>query len=803
MTHPDADDTALIALAEQAGLLVQWDDARGNPQTVKPAALRALLAALGLPADDAAGVQASTEKLTQAQGGATPALVIATVDTPIAITGIPAGPFTLYRQKDGGKVVRGEAGDGIGSSLADDKAADSNTESSSGSDTGSDAKRDARSEDPLSGADIASDADDGADNDTPLFSTADTGLFADSDANIFASPEGSLFGDGAAPDLIMIAEGQAERDADGATQLPPVDEPGYYLARLGEVEVAIAVAPAHCPSVAERLTHPKARAWGPAAQVYSLRHADASASGGFGDFTALTELAAAAAERGAEALAISPVHAMFAADPSRYSPYSPSSRLLLNGLFADPARQFGRDAVTQAVSTLGLTQTLAELDARDRIDWPAAGAARWRVLRHLFDNWIDGPRDARHDALDAFRERGGEALERHAIFEAIQTERARKGEALPWQHWPDDLRDPASRAVATFAREYARDVTFFAFAQWLAADGLAAAQACARERGMGIGLIADLAVGTDPGGSHAWSRQEDVLQGLSPGAPPDVYNPLGQNWGLTAFSPVAMHANGYAAFIEMLRAVLEHAGGIRIDHVLGLQRTWLVPKGANAGDGAYLRYPIDDMLRLIALEAWRHDAIVVGENLGTVPDGFNERIARAGMLGMTVLWFERDEDGAFTPATAWSQASMAMTTTHDLPTIPGWWRGRDIEWRAKLDLFGPDDTEADQRKTREADKQALRTALEQSGALERHPPADGPDSPPVAAILEFTSHGPAPLVVVPLEDLLALDEQPNIPGTIDEHPNWVQRLPVPALTLFDAADVQDRVAAIHQARSQS
>ncbi|MDQ2184330.1 4-alpha-glucanotransferase [Alcaligenaceae bacterium A4P071] len=790
MTHPDADDAALIALAEQAGLLVHWDDARGKPQTVAPAALRTLLAALGLPADDDDSVQASREELTAAQGGATPALVIATVNTPIVITGVDAGPYTLFRRADGGKAVR--------NSVNPDDAPNHAT---SHADADADGVRATADDKP--DADVDADADVDSENDTALFSSTDAGLFADSEANLFASSEGGLFDDSAATHSVKIAEGRAERTADGAIQLAPVAEPGYYVAHIGDAEVAIAVAPTHCPSVAERLTHPKARAWGPAAQVYSLRQADASASGGFGDFTALTELAAAAAERGAEALAISPVHAMFGADPSRYSPYSPSSRLLLNGLFADPARQFGQEAVRQAVADLGLTDTLAELDARDQIDWPAAGAARWRVLRHLFDGWIDSPHDARHDAFDTFRERGGEALERHAIFEAIQSERAQAGEPLPWQHWPDALRDPASRAVAAFARDHARDVTFFAFAQWLAADGLAAAQSCARERGMGIGLIADLAVGTDPGGSHAWSRQEDVLQGLSPGAPPDVYNPLGQNWGLTAFSPVAMHANGYAAFIEMLRAVLEHAGGIRIDHVLGLQRTWLVPKGADAGDGAYLRYPIDDMLRLIALEAWRHDAIVVGENLGTVPDGFNERIARAGMLGMTVLWFERDEDGAFIPATQWSDAAMAMTTTHDLPTIPGWWRGRDIEWRAKLNLFGPNDTESAQRETREADKQALRAALESTGALLRHPPADALDSPPVAAILEFTSQGPAPLVVVPLEDLLALNEQPNIPGTIDEHPNWVQRLPVAALTLFDATDVQDRVAAIHQARSQS
>ncbi len=236
-----------------------------------------------------------------------------------------------------------------------------------------------------------------------------------------------------------------------------------------------------------------------------------------------------------------------------------------------------------------------------------------------------------------------------------------------------------SPAVAQFAREHAHEVTRHAFYQFLADRSLGQAQAAARAAGMPIGLIADLAVGVDAGGSQCWSRPDETLIGLSIGAPPDLLSPRGQSWGLVAFSPRGLQLNGFSGYIDMLRAAMRHAGGVRIDHAMGLARLWVLPDGASAAEGVYLHFPLDDMLRLIRLESLRHQAIVLAEDLGTVPEGFQDKIGDAGMLGMRVLWFERAHDLGFTAPTGWTRGAVAMTSTHDLATVAGWWSGRDID----------------------------------------------------------------------------------------------------------------------------
>ncbi|HCL75914.1 MAG TPA: 4-alpha-glucanotransferase, partial [Pseudomonas sp.] len=234
-----------------------------------------------------------------------------------------------------------------------------------------------------------------------------------------------------------------------------------------------------------------------------------------------------------------------------------------------------------------------------------------------------------------------------------------------WRQWPERYRTPENPAVQRFAEENADEVSFYAFCQWLIARGLERAQAAARGAGMAIGLISDLAVGADGGGSQAWSRQDEVLAALSVGAPPDILNRNGQSWGIAAFSPWGLKAHGYRAFIEMLRANLAHAGGMRIDHVMGLMRLWVTPVGAGPEHGAYLNYPFDDMLRLLTLEAWRHNAVILGEDLGTVPEGLREKLVARRILGMRVLLFERDGNARFRPTSEWSSDALATTTTHD------------------------------------------------------------------------------------------------------------------------------------------
>jgi 4-alpha-glucanotransferase len=320
---------------------------------------------------------------------------------------------------------------------------------------------------------------------------------------------------------------------------------------------------------------------------------------------------------------------------------------------------------------------------------------------------------------------------------------------------------------------------------------------------MAIGLIADLAVGADSGGSHAWAHQAEMLQGLSVGAPPDALNRLGQDWGLTTFSPRGLRETGYRGFIGMLRAALAHAGGVRIDHILGLKRLWLVPHGAGATEGAYLRYPLTDMLRLIALESHLHRAMVIGEDLGTVPFDFRETIGDKGVLGIRVLWFERASDGGFVSPREWSDRAMATTSTHDVSTVAGWWGARDVEWRK---LTGLDDPSIDEHAQRDTERRLLWRAMCASGSAwnEDAPPAPEDISPVVVAAARHVSQAPAPLAIFPVEDILGLHEQPNLPGPTDAiHPNWRRRMPDSSTRLFDGPIAHAVCSAIDTTRNRS
>jgi len=595
-------------------------------------------------------------------------------------------------------------------------------------------------------------------------------------------------------------DGQTEDD-DGHASLAVPARPGYHSLELDGQSQALAVAPPRCPSAADLLQQERPRAWGLAAQIYSLRRDDPAghpAAAGYGDFGALAELAGQAARLGADALAISPVHAMFSAEPAACSPYSPSSRLFLNALYADPCAVFGADEVRAAMAAVDGGGRAAALEQAPLIDWHAAGTLRLALLRKLYDGF-DRAEPGLRAACARFRQAGGDALQSHAVFEVLHARHP-----CDWREWPGTLRDPGSPRTHGFGAAHEQEVGFHVFIQWLARASLARAQADARGAGMRLGLIADLAVGTDPRGSHAWSRQADIIEGLSIGAPPDLFNPSGQQWGLAAFSPRALRQHGYAAFIEMLRAVLADTGGLRVDHILGLARLWVVPPGAPPAAGAYLRYPLDDLLRLLALEAWRHQALIVGENLGTVPAGFNDQLARHGILGTSVLWFQTgtpaagappQSRAAFLPPRAWPADALAMPDTHDLPTLRGWWEGRDLYWRERLHRE-PDGAQA------QAICRARRTALWSSlraAGLARA--GDPPRDAPVAAMLGYVAATPAPLMLAPLEDLAAVADQPNLPGTVTQHPNWRQRLPAATRGLLREPAPRARIEAIKAARS--
>lgn len=582
---------------------------------------------------------------------------------------------------------------------------------------------------------------------------------------------------------------------DAEAILPGLIPVGYQHVEIDGQRFTLAVAPQRCYSVGDAVDNPIPRTWGLSVQLYSLRRAG---DGGFGDTQALEDLARVAGERGAEALAISPLHAMFASDTRRYSPYSPSSRLFLNSLYCAPGAILGERAMRTAIDATGLADQLQHLEQLPLIDWPAAAEAKHRLLQALYEGFVQGEHPL-HADFSSFRHAGGEALENHCRFEAIQEVCIAKGENPDWRQWPEQWRNPRSAALAEFAEENAGRIGFYAFCQWLIARCLERAQAAARSSGMGIGLIADLAVGADGGGSQAWSRQDELLASLTVGAPPDILNRSGQGWGISAFSPEGLVRNGYRAFIEMLRANFAHAGGLRIDHVMGLQRLWVIPNGAPPADGAYLYYPVNDLLRLLTLESHRHQAIVLGEDLGTVPEGLREKLIARSMLGMRVLLFEQDNTH-FKPILDWPDNALATTSTHDLPTLNGWWHGRDIDWNSRLGLIDGSG-EIEWRQHREREREGLRRALSQDPQNFREESHETDQV--LDASVRFLGHTRAPLVLLPLEDALGIEQQANLPGTVDTHPNWSRRLPGYSEALLDGPDAARRLELLACARLQA
>jgi 4-alpha-glucanotransferase len=575
----------------------------------------------------------------------------------------------------------------------------------------------------------------------------------------------------------------------GRLRVPAIAETGYHRLQIDDRDIVLAVAPTRCRTIDDAV--PDARLWGLAAQVYSLRR---PGDAGIGDAGGIAALAEAAGRRGADALALSPLHALFTANPARFGPYSPSTRLFLNPLHAAPGLVFGAEYVARAMAEAGVGEAFVRLEALKLIDWPAAAAAKLALLRTLFDDFMAEPEANGALATDfaRFRADGGDLLAQHATFEALHAEQSAGG-TTDWRRWPADLRDPTSATVAVFAASRRDEVLFHTFLQWLADRSLAVAQQRAQMSGMRIGLISDLAVGMDPIGSHAWSRQGDILGGLSIGAPPDLYNTRGQDWSLTGFSPRALIAGGFAPFLATVRAALRHAGGLRIDHAMGLARLWLIPEGATPADGAYLAYPAADLLRLLALESQRHQAIVIGEDLGTLPYGFHETLETAGVHGMRVLWFER-EGQAFAAPDRWDHNAVAMTSTHDLPTVAGWWHGTDIATRAACDRLGNGVSEADAMAERTRDRAALWQAFVREGVADGDPPP--PENTPQAVdpSLAFVARTNSPLCLLPVEDVIGQKEQPNLPGTMDEHPNWRRRLPSDAGSILETPEVAARVA---------
>jgi 4-alpha-glucanotransferase len=511
------------------------------------------------------------------------------------------------------------------------------------------------------------------------------------------------------------------------------------------------------------------RLWGLVVQLYALR---SRRNWGHGDFTDLSRLVALAAARGASAIGLNPLHALFPDRADEASPYAPNSRLFLNPLYIDV------EAIAEfpGAQAAGLEAEIAALRATDMVAYARVARAKLAALHLAHEGFRNGASAQRRADFDAYRQQRNETLLRFSCFEALRQHYAPK----PWPQWPPPWRHPDRARLEAFRQEHEVDCEFHEFVQWVAERQLAACQQAARRHGMPIGLYTDLAVGIDPQGAGAWIQQDVVLADVSIGAPPDKFNPGGQDWGLAPYNPHALPAHDFAAKRRLMDVTMRHAGAVRLDHVLGLKRIFMIPHGCSAADGTYVRFPFEPLLRVISEESNRLRSIVIGEDLGTVPDNFRETLSRWGLWGCRVMLFEREADGSFRPPESYPAEALASFNTHDMASFRGWLEGHDLRVKRAIGL-DPGESDAARAKS----QAALRAALVQWA------PSYAPDD--IAAIAAFLGATPSHLAVIALDDVLDVRDQINVPGTVDQHPNWRRKMPV-AVEDLESHDGFDRVA---------
>ncbi|MBT3070470.1 glycogen debranching protein GlgX [Rhodomicrobium sp. Az07] len=549
--------------------------------------------------------------------------------------------------------------------------------------------------------------------------------------------------------------------------LPPL-APGRYTLRLEthpDAACRLTIAPRRC-YLPERLRD-GGKATGLAAQLYSLRR---DGDQGIGDFTTLGRIAEETARAGYATLGLNPMHALFPGDRECASPYYPSDRRFLDPLYIDVSA-LGGPRVRAAFAEHAAA--FAVLSATPTVDYASVWHAKRAVLEAAFADFEAAPDKT---GFNAFVAAGGTSLAGFALFEVIGE--TRPGE--PWPAWPDALRNRDPSALASFAAEHAPRLRFHQWMQWIAETQLDGAASDGREAGLWLGFYRDLAVGAAPDGGEAWANADQMLKRAAIGAPPDPLAEGGQNWGLRPPNPLAWTRNGYDLFRGVIAANMRHAGALRIDHAMGLARLFVIPEGASGRDGAYIGFPVDDLIGELALESQRARCVVIGEDLGTVPWDFRETMEAADVLSYRVFWFERDGDGFAAPRT-YPEKSLACLSTHDLPTLKGWWEGVDIREKEALGLIAPDEATA-ARDRRATDKAALIALLAAEGiAFDGSP--DAPFDPALTEAAHRLLGAASSLIAIEqIDDLAGETTAVNLPGTDRERPNWRRKLAaMPAL----------------------
>jgi 4-alpha-glucanotransferase len=523
------------------------------------------------------------------------------------------------------------------------------------------------------------------------------------------------------------------------------------VATYGHAGIDAIVAPPRC-----YLPSGDARVWGIAVQLYTLR---SKRNWGIGDFTDLTTFCAIAADAGASLVGINPLHASHRSDPEAASPYSPASRRFLNWLAIDVEAVPEASDPEVVAYARAIADDLAALRDRSHVDYTGVAMVKATALRLCFAA-LTG---TRADAFTAFVRAGGLPLRRFAIYEALVARYGRSADT-----WPVSMLNPEHPDVAVFATEERDEVNFGMYLQWCAAEQFEATGAFAQRHG--VTLYRDLAVGVESNSADVWGATEFVTI-ATVGAPPDPLNRLGQDWGLPPLSPTALGRNAYAAFAGLLADNMRSAGALRIDHAMSLMRLFWIPRGAAAAEGAYVSYPFDDLLGILARESIRSRCIVIGEDLGTVPPGFRDKMAANNVLAYRILLFEREGDGAFLPPEAYPELALAATGTHDLPPLTGWLLGLDIDLRRDLGFIDEGGSQSE-KISRELDIAQLCGALQHDGDLgtERDP-----ESITLAAY-RYLARSNARIVMLQIEDVLGETAPVNIPGTYMEYPNWRRKL---------------------------
>ncbi|MGL5406509.1 MAG: 4-alpha-glucanotransferase [Propionibacteriaceae bacterium] len=521
------------------------------------------------------------------------------------------------------------------------------------------------------------------------------------------------------------------------------------------------------------------RVWGYATQFYSAR---SQHSWGIGDFSDLADIATwAGTTHDASYVLINPVHASNPVSPLEPSPYLPTSRRYVNPLYIrveDIPEYAALPAVDRAEIAKIHDELMAELDPQ-HLNRNLVWEAKIKALRIVF---AAGLRPARRMAFDEFCRREGQELAQFAVWSVLHVEYGPQ-----WREWPRELQRPSSPAVADFARNHAGDVDFFAWLQWIVDTQRAQAQLSAKLAGMPLGIINDLAVGISGDGAEAWALADVFAQGVQVGAPADAFNQAGQDWGQPPWRPDRLAELGYAPFRSMVAGMLRHSGGIRVDHIIGLFRLWWVPVGSSPNEGTYVRYDHDALIGILALEAYRARALVIGEDLGTFEPWVRDYLRRRGLLGTSILWFEQDVSGSPIPPEQWRDYAMTSVTTHDLPPTAGYLAGDHVKLRAELGLLAVPEAQ-EMARSREEQQRWIEQLIAR-GYLA----ADliNNTEEVVLALHRYIAATPSRVLCVSLVDVVGDSRTQNQPGTCDEYPNW--RIP-----LSDAEGIPVTLEQIYQ-----